>query len=145
MAFSETELRKAFRTAWELVSGLPPDISYHNIRFTPPDHANTVGPIPVWVGEMSTILSERKTSTGFIEATGEYLLIVRTPKGRPTERADDLAQALVETLKPGQSLTTDCITVILERSERRPYREDPANPTWISKTVAVRWRVFSPV
>ena len=141
----ETTVRQAFRTKLLTVSGLPDEkqISYENRLFDPPDQPAEVGDKTLWVLEQMRILSESRSSDSLVEAIGEFLWLVYTPKGKGTEKADTLSRSIAEAFQAGQSLTKDGIGVILERTERRPYRGDANRPAWVFKTVATTWRVFT--
>jgi hypothetical protein len=141
----EALLRRTFRDTLLGVSTIPDErtmIAWENEPFDPPQMVD-VGPAPLWVKEHVRVLNESKSSTGFVEAVGETLYSVETPKNRGTEEADALAKAIAEALQAGNSLTATGLTVILEQTERRPYREDPNHPAWVFKTVACRWRTFT--
>ena len=142
----EVILRQALRTQLLTVSSLPRAEyrAWENQVFDPPSpDENPHGEEPLWFREILRILSESKSSTGYIEAVGEYLIMVETPKGRGTEDADALAKAIADVFQPGQSLTKSGTTVILERTDRRPYLEDSERPAWVFKTISVRWRTFT--
>lgn len=137
----ETELRKVYRAKVKLVSTLPDEqfLSWENRRFRPPEAESD----QIWVVETLTVLSEQKSTVGCIEATGTYQVLVYTPEGSGTEEADALSKAIAEALESGQSLTSSAITVILERTERAPFRVNLNYPGWVFKTVTSLWRVFT--
>lgn len=144
----EVVLRQAFRAQLALVSGIPEKKfrAFENRVFDPPEIKETShGDEPLWIREQMRILSETKSTSGHVEAVGEYLIMVETPKGKGTEDADTLAQAIAEKFQAGQSLTKSGTTAILEHTDRRPYQIDLERPAWVFKTVAVRWRNFTAV
>lgn len=144
---NETALRLCFRERLDTVEGIAEikdakRISYENHTFTPKQPTEKSDP-GLWVQEFIEILNEPKSSTGFIEATGETLYLVFVPNGKGTKAADTLAQAIAEAFQSGQSLHNSSITVILEHTVRRPYRAREDTQGWIFKTVSVRWRTFT--
>lgn len=141
----ETALRQLFRKRVRSVLPRDVQVAWENQTFEPPSLEDGIGPVVLWMRELVRTLDETKSSTGFIEAVGEVLYMIETPAGKGTEAADALAKIVAESLQAGQSLTSPTLTVIVEHTERRPYREDPEHPAWTFKTVACRWRTFTPV
>jgi len=119
-------------------------IAWENRTFDTPELVVGPGPAPLWIKEFLEVLSETKSSTGFVEAIGRTLYLVETPAGKGTEEADALSKLIAEAFHSGQSLTENDLTIILEHTERQPYRTDFELPAWIFKTVAVRWWIFTP-
>lgn len=142
-----TELRTTMRTQLKTVTTLPSADrrAWENRTFRPPEVRDQPGADVMWVREQIRILSETKSSTGFIEAIGETLYMVHYPAGRGTGPMDELTLAIAEAFQAGQSLTGTGLTAILEHTERRPPRVDPTFPSWIFTTVAVRWRSFTAI
>ena len=138
---NESTLRTVMRTQLKTVASLPASKyrAWENRKFKPPE-ADEDQP---WIREHVSILSERKSSTGYVEAVGTTQYSVYVPAGRGTAQADALAKAIAEAFEAGQSLTGTGLTVILERTERAPYRVDASDSIWVFKTVTSRWRVFT--
>lgn len=139
----ESSLRTLFRTRLKTVSGLPGEdyLAWENHQFDKPSAESD----QLWIEEFVTILSEPKSSTGFIEVVGVTQYLVNCPKGGGTKDADDLSRLIAQAFEPGQSLTNSTLTVIIERTERSPYRPQPDGSAWVFKTITIRWRVFTPV
>tara|TARA_R100001460_G_scaffold27881_11_gene55959 strand:+ start:5197 stop:5649 length:453 start_codon:yes stop_codon:yes gene_type:complete len=145
--YDEVELRKALRARLQTASGLPSssNFAWENRVFVPPSHDSTA-PVDavVWLRENLRTLSESKSSNGFVETIGEYLISVFTAKGRGTNAADTLVKSIATQFAPGQSLTGTDIAIALERTSRSEYRASDEHPAWVFKVVTVRWRVFTP-
>ena len=137
----ESVLRTTFRAALKTVTLLPKEqfLAWENRNFQPPEGDSDA----IWVEEFLTILTEPKSSTGFIEAVGLMQYSVNVVKGRGTAPGDALAKGIAEALHAGQSLTGVGLTAILERTERAPYRPRSEGSIWVFKTVTSRWRVFT--
>lgn len=144
----ESLVRRVMRTQLKTVGTLPPEarLAWENHAFNPPapDAAEPIA-TQLWVREWQTILSEAKTSTGYIEAVGRTVYGVYTPTGKGTRDADDLSKAIADAFEAGQSLTDTPTVVIIERTSRDGYRPHESVGSWIFKPVAVRWRVFTAV
>lgn len=143
----EARVRAVIATRLLTVTGLPDPvtgIAWENRNFDPPQQLAGPGLAPLWIREHQQVLSETRSSTGFVEAIGISQFLVETPSGKGTEEADKLSKAIAEAFEAGQSLTEDGLTVILEHCERSAYRSDFEFPAWIFKTVTVRWRTFTP-
>jgi hypothetical protein len=143
-AVDEVELRKVFRERLKTVTGLPAVIAWENVVTAPPALPTGGGSV-LWMEEVHRLLSEKASSTCLNEAVGEVLYLIFIPKGGGTREADELAQRICVAFRPRQSLTSSAITVMLEVTDRRPYREHERYPGWVFKTVAVQWRSFSSV
>jgi len=137
----ETEVRKVFRAELNGVSGIPAAAfrAWENRGFKPPDPDDG----QLWIEEFLEIISERKTSSGCIEAVGTTTYSVWVPSRSGTEDGDALARGIAEAFEAGQSLTSSGVTAILERTERAPYRGSDDFPLWVFKSVTTRWRVFT--
>lgn len=144
----ENEVKKAFRKQLFTVDGLPNKktrIWYTNRGFNVPEVTAGARKLPLWIKEQLRILSEPKTSTCFVETTGEMLWLVHTPIGRGSEQADDLCLQIARAFRPGSNLIEGDTTVTCVRTERRPFRQDPVLDNWIFKPVVTVWRSFTPI
>ena len=140
---NESQVRTIMRTKLQKLSNLP-NISWENRPFLPPDVTTDVGPVVLWIQEHQRTLDETQSAIGMIQTIGETLYSVYTPKGRGTKEADDLSKSIAESFEPTQSLTGINETIVIEHTERHPYRVDPDLPAWVFKTVSIRWRAFNP-
>ena len=143
----ETEVQKVFRARLQQTGGLPPPdhrIWENRGGGLPPEPEDSDGADNTWIEEWVRILSERKSSSGCIEAVGEYLWAVYVPKGRGTETLNKLSKAIADQFEAGQSLVATGLRAILERTSRSGVRTNPAHPSWVFKLVTIRWRVFTP-
>lgn len=138
----ESDVRTILRERLLTVSGLPPTNrrAWENRRFKPPQPADDESFVREWL----TVLTESKSSTGFIEATGIVTYGVFVPVNAGTRGGEVLAKAIAEAFEAGQSLTDGSLVVTIEKTQRTPYRVDPNDEMWSFKTVTSRWRVFTP-
>ncbi len=142
----EVDARIIMRTRLKTVASLPdPDtlIAWEHRTFRPPSLTKGTGTRPLFVSEQMRILTERHAAVGMLEVVGETLFMINTPAGKGTNGADILSKAIMEAFEPTQGLNSATQTVVIERSERRPYRANPVHEGWIFKTVAIRWRAYT--
>lgn len=147
MAVDEVEVKRLFRAKLRAVASYPGDalVAWENVGFAKPTVPAAGDPsTPVFVQEQYRMLSETRVGSAILEALGEALFLVHVPKNRGTEAADRLAKEIADALEAGGHLPGDGFAVILEHTERRPYRESQTDPGWVFKPVATRWRAFTP-
>lgn len=112
-----------------------------------PDPEQPAGqPVPIVIRERYVIIKDWKSSTGFLETIGQTQYDVYVPVGRGTRELNETALQIAKAFKPGQSLTSTDMTIILERADRAgSLGRDEDVPGWVFKTVSCHWRVFTPV
>lgn len=110
-------------------------IEAENKSFTPPSDKT------VWLSEMWRPLTERKVSTGMVEARGHAVYSVNIVTGEGTTEVETLAAAIAETFEPGTSIQHSGNNVAIDRSERGPgfvYMD-----LWYRVPVIVLWRTYA--
>ena len=145
-ALNTHELRLLLRRELLAVEGLPPEDrrAWENRKFDPP----TPDRDSIWTRETFQVYSEIRSSSGYVQAEGVYIVDVFCAVGYGTELADTLSQAIVSKFKASTSLQSDdgLSQVSLFRSSRQPGRPDPGpSPVWFMIPVVVSWRTFTQV
>lgn len=143
MTLDENAVRRVMRARLKTVTGIPSEsmLAWENRTFTPPSLSSSA--VVKWVMETQTVDGERLSATGTSEALGYTEYTVMVPKGRGTEELDSLAAEIADAFAPGQSLTSDDVRVILERTTRSGIRSPAEHEAWVGKAVSIRWRVFT--
>lgn len=140
MAFDKSLLRTLMRTRLATVTELPDFKSWENRPFRLPDPMTT----SIWLREKVYITTERKTTPGLIEATGETRYDIFIPAGGGTKEADDMTMAIAEAFEAGKSITNGSFGIQIERTQRGNLIHETEFENWSFLPVVVRWRVFTP-
>lgn len=119
------------------------DVAWENRNFEKPSPDSDSS---LWFRETLIVSDERKTSTGFVQALGQYRIDVFCPVGVGTEEAEDKTKEIMDAFQTGTSVSGGGLAVNLYRTHRLPGRNDPGpNPVWHMIPVVVNWRTHTPV
>jgi hypothetical protein len=132
------QIRSALRSQLRTVTGYPGDslVAWEGLLFQ--RSAPTVPPAApvVWIRETFMPSSEQLVATGYIEALGLVQFGVCYQANQGIGAADDLADAIIASFRPGLTLAN--LVWITQAQRARSITE----ADWIQVPVSIYWRAF---
>ena len=130
-------VRQTIRT--HLLDSLPDDVTEAMIQ--PENRAFSVTPNSLYIRETQQVYYEGARDLIQFEARGRTVFDIFVPANSGTEDAEDLAHKIYNAFEKKHGMSTEGITVGLDRVERRPGAE--VDDGWWMNSIIIYWRTYA--